>query len=50
MIELGNHCQTHIVPRLHKVVSGEDTGGVSELENWQGGGGFRYYRLAPSLL
>jgi len=50
MIELGNHCQTHIVPRLHKVVSGEDTGGVSELGNWQGGGGFRYYRLAPSLL
>jgi len=50
MIELGEHCHTHIIPRLHKVIDGEDKGGISEAVNWQGGGGFRYYKLAPSLL
>jgi adenine-specific DNA-methyltransferase len=50
MIELGEHCHTHIIPRLKKVINGEDQGGISQAVNWQGGGGFRYYRLAPSLL
>ena len=50
MIELGEHCHTHIIPRLQKVIDGEDLGGISKAVNWQGGGGFRYYRLAPSLL
>ncbi len=50
MIELGEHCHTHIIPRLQKVVDGTDQGGVSKAMNWQGGGGFRYYTLAPSLL
>jgi adenine-specific DNA-methyltransferase len=50
MIELGEHCHTHIIPRLQKVIEGEDQGGISKAVNWQGGGGFRYYRLAPSLL
>ena len=50
MVELGEHCHTHIIPRLQKVINGEDKGGVSGSLNWQGGGGFRYYRLAPSLI
>jgi adenine-specific DNA-methyltransferase len=50
MVELGEHCHTHIMPRLRKVIDGEDTGGVTEAVGWKGGGGFRYYRLAPSLL
>ncbi len=50
MVELGEHCHTHIIPRLQKVIDGEDKGGISEAVNWQGGGGFRYYKLAPSLL
>lgn len=50
MVELGEHCHTHIVPRLRKVIDGEDPGGVTAATGWQGGGGFRYYRLAPSLL
>ena len=50
MVELGEHCHTHIIPRLKKVIDGEDKGGITESVNWQGGGGFRYYRLAPSLL
>ena len=50
MVELGDHCETHIVPRLKKVIDGEDQGGITKAVNWQGGGGFRYLRLAPSLL
>ncbi len=50
MIELGEHCHTHIIPRLQKVIDGEDKGGITESTNWQGGGGFRYFSLAPSLL
>ncbi len=50
MVELGDHCHTHIIPRLKKVIDGEDQGGISQAVKWQGGGGFRYYRLAPSLL
>jgi adenine-specific DNA-methyltransferase len=50
MIELGEHCHTHIIPRLKKVIDGEDKGGITEAAGWKGGGGFRYYRLAPSLL
>jgi adenine-specific DNA-methyltransferase len=50
MAELGDHAVTHIVPRLKKVVDGEDKGGVTEAAGWQGGGGFRFFRLAPSLL
>jgi adenine-specific DNA-methyltransferase len=50
MVELGEHCHTHIVPRLQKVIDGQDPGGVTQATNWQGGGGFRYYELAPTLL
>ncbi|WP_026788486.1 site-specific DNA-methyltransferase [Planktothrix rubescens] len=50
MIELGEHCHTYIIPRLKKVIDGEDQGGISKAFNWKGGGGFRYYQLAPSLL
>ena len=50
MVELGEHCHTHIIPRLKKVIDGDDQGGISKAVNWQGGGGFRYYRLAPTLI
>jgi len=50
MVELGDHCETHIIPRLKKVIDGDDRGGITEAVEWKGGGGFRYYRLAPSLL
>jgi adenine-specific DNA-methyltransferase len=49
-IELGDHCHTHCLPRLKKVIDGADPGGITEAVGWKGGGGFRYYRLAPSLL
>ncbi len=50
MVELGEHCHTHIIPRMKKVIDGEDKGGITEAVGWKGGGGFRYYRLGPSLL
>jgi len=50
MVELGEHCHTHIIPRLTKVINGDDKGGISEAVQWKNGGGFRYYYLAPSLL
>ncbi len=50
MVELGDHCHTHIIPRLKKVIDGEDKGGITEAVGWEGGGGFRYFKLAPSLL
>jgi adenine-specific DNA-methyltransferase len=49
-IELGSHCDTHCLPRLWKVCDGTDQGGISEALEWKGGGGFKYYDLAPSLL
>lgn len=48
-VELGEHAVTHCYPRLSKVVDGEQ-GGISKAVNWQGGGGFKFYTLAPSLL
>jgi adenine-specific DNA-methyltransferase len=47
-IEMGDHATTHCVPRLKKVIEGEH-GGISEAVNWNGGGGFRFYRLGPSV-
>lgn len=49
-IELGNHAYTHCVPRLKMVTDGTDQGGISKVQNWKGGSGFKFYELAPSLL
>lgn len=49
-IEMGGHAYTHCKVRLDKVVSGEDQGGISKAQNWQGGGGYRFYELAPTLI
>ncbi len=48
-VELGDHAYTHCAVRMKKVIEGEQ-GGISKSQNWQGGGGFRFYELAPSLL
>ncbi len=50
MVELGDHTLTHIIPRMKKVIDGDDQGGITDAVEWKGGGGFRYYRLAPSFL
>ncbi len=45
MVELGGHCHTHIIPRLKRVIDGEDWGGITETVGWHGGGGFRYFHF-----
>lgn len=48
-IELENHAYTHCKVRLDRVIDGNDKTGVSKTYNWQGGGGYKFYELAPSL-
>jgi adenine-specific DNA-methyltransferase len=47
MVERGEHCQTHVVPRMRKVIDGQDPAGVTGIAGWKGGGGFRFFSLAP---
>ena len=49
-IEMGDHAYTHCKVRLDKVITGEDQGGITKTQNWQGGGGYRFYELAPTLI
>lgn len=49
-IEMGEHAYTHCKKRLDMVVSGEDKGGISKAVNWENGGGYRFYELAPTLI
>lgn len=50
IVELGEHCHSHVLPRLKSVIDGSDSSGVTSDVNWKGGGGFRFFNLAPSLL
>jgi len=49
-VELGDQAYTHCKPRLDRVIDGNDTGGITKAVDWQGGGGYHFYELAPSLL
>ncbi len=49
-IEQGEQAYTHCKTRLDRVIDGEDQGGISKDENWNGGGGYHFYELAPTLL
>lgn len=49
-IEMGDHAYSHCKARLDRVIDGEDSGGITKDYNWQGGGGYHFYELAPSLL
>lgn len=49
-VEMGNHAYTHCKKRLDNVVNGQDKTGVTKNCRWQGGGGYRFYELAPSLI
>ncbi|EMU52147.1 site-specific DNA-methyltransferase [Clostridium butyricum] len=48
-IELGEHCYTHTSKRLINVINGDKTG-ISDVVNWNGGGGFKFYELGESLM
>ena len=47
-IEMGEHAATHCLPRLQKVLDGEQ-GGISKAVNWTGGGAFRFLRLGEAV-
>ncbi len=49
-IEMGDHAYTHCKTRLDAVIGGLDALGITKAINWQGGGGYRFYELAPSLI
>ncbi len=49
-IEMADHAYTHCKVRLDKVIAGEDPGGATKSRNWRGGGGYRFYELAPPLM
>ena len=49
-IELGEHCYTHCKTRLDKIIDGEDFGGISKEVEWDKGGGYKFYELAPTLM
>ena len=49
-IELGDQCYTHCKPRIDRVIDGADEGGITKTVNWNGGGGYGFFELAPSLL
>ena len=49
-IEMGDHAYTHCKVRLDKVIAGEDGGGITKQVDWKGGGGYRFYELAPTLV
>ena len=49
-IEMGEHAYTHCKYRLDRIIKNEDTTGISKEVKWQGGGGYKFYELAPTLI
>lgn len=49
-IEQGDQAYTHCKVRIDRIIDGEDSGGITKEVSWQGGGGYHFYELAPSLL
>lgn len=49
-IEMGEQAYTHCKVRLDLIIKGKDTNGITKNVDWQGGGGYNFYELAPSLI
>ena len=49
-IEMGEQVYSHCKPRIDIVIDGTDNKGITEEVEWNGGGGYKFYELAPSLL
>lgn len=49
-IEMGDHAYSHVHKRMQKVVDGKDGLKLSHSLGWKGGGGFKFYELAPSFV
>jgi adenine-specific DNA-methyltransferase len=48
--EIGDHADTHIIPRIKGVIQGSDKIGITDAVKWQGGGSFKYYHLGESII
>ncbi len=49
-IEMGEQAYDYCKVRLDKVISGEDNGGISKQVGYVGGGSYKFYELAPTLI
>ena len=49
-VEMGDHAYTHCKARMDNVIASSDSLGITKSESWKGGGGYRFYELAPSLI
>lgn len=49
-IEMGEHAYTHCKKRIDAIIGGNDEKGVTEQYSWNGGGGYRFYEIAPTLI
>lgn len=49
-IELGEHCYSHVKKRMDNIIAGTDNTGISRIVDWKGGGGYKFYELAPTLI
>ncbi len=49
-IEMGEHAYSLAKVRMDRVINGIDNSGITSLVNWQGGGGYNFYELTPSLI
>lgn len=49
-IEMGNQVYSHCKPRIDSIIDGLDKNGITNDVNWNRGGGYDFYELAPSLL
>ena len=49
-IEMGNHAYSHCKTRLDAIIAGDDSGGITKAVDWKGGGGYRFFELASTLI
>ena len=49
-IEMEDVAYSHCKYRLDKVINNEDKGGITQSTGWNGGGGYKFYELAPTLI
>lgn len=49
-IEMGEQAYTHCKPRLDAAIEDRDKSGITKVVDWHGGGGYRFFELAPTLI
>jgi adenine-specific DNA-methyltransferase len=49
-VEIGDHADTHIIPRLLKTLTAEINVGIDDKVKWNGGGSFKYFHLGKSII